>query len=124
MKTILSVLTVVLVFAFSFTTASCGSSNNHLVSIAVTPNPANIASPGSVQLIATGTFSNGNTQVLSSADWTSSSPDITVNGSGLAACSIQGGPVIQATVTASVSQNNSMRTVSGKTTVFCTPPGV
>src|SRR5207249_2421133 len=76
-KTISPALAIVLVLVFAKSSTGCGS-GNHLVSIAVTPNPANINAPGSVQLQAISKFSNGTTQVLSSADWTSSSTAVSV----------------------------------------------
>ena len=94
---------------------SCGGGESHLVSIAVTPNPATINAPGTVQLNAVGTFSNGETQVLSSANWTSSSQAVTVNGHGLATCSVSVGPAFQVTVTASADS------LSGGATVNCSP---
>lgn len=113
-----SILALIVVLVLCVTSIGCGS-GNHLVSIAVTPNPATIDSPGTVQLKAVGTFSNGTTEMLSPANWTSSSPDVTVNNQGLAACSLTGGPVVEVTITASA---GSMGTVSGSTALFCSPP--
>ena len=99
---------------------SCGS-GNHLVSIAVNPNPATINAPGSIQLKAIGTFSDGTMTVLSSANWTFSSPSdvITVSSSGLATCGVQGGPAAEdATVTASFAG------LSSSTMLSCRSPGV
>jgi len=116
-----SLLALFLVVAFGLTNISCGA-GNHLVSIAVTPNPANIVGPGTLQLKAVGTFSNGTTEVLSSATWTlpSQNPYITLNNSGLATCNWPGGgPVYMgATVVASFGG------VSGSATVGCSGPGV
>jgi len=52
-RTISSALALMPVLVFAISSAGCGS-GNHLVSIAVTPNPANISSPGSVRLQAIG----------------------------------------------------------------------
>jgi hypothetical protein len=114
-------LALVVVSVFAITSASCGS-GNHLVSIAVNPNSSSINAPGSIQLQAIGTFSNGKTSVLSSANWTSSSPAVGVSNTGLATCSLMAGPAVQSTITASVSSTDSMGTMSGSGTVFCVPP--
>jgi len=108
---------LMLVLILGLAEVSCGGGGNSLVSITVTPNPATINAPGTIQLNAVGTLSNGMTQVQSSANWTSSSQLITVNGHGLATCSVLAGPAFQATVTASV------HSVSGGATVNCLPPG-
>jgi hypothetical protein len=105
-----------LILILGLAEVSCGGGGNHLVSITVTPNPATINAPGTVQLNAVGNFSNGMTQVLSSANWTSSAQAVTVNGHGLATCSVLVGPAFQVTVTASV------QSVSGGATVNCSPP--
>jgi Bacterial Ig-like domain (group 2) len=109
-------LMLVLVLGLAEVSCGGGNSGNQLVSITVTPNPATINAPGTLQLKAVGTFSNGMTEVLSSANWTSSSQGVTVNGQGLAACSVSGGPAFQVTVTARADS------VSGGTTVNCAPP--
>ena len=83
----------------------CGS-GSHLISVAVSPNPANLNAPQTLQLQAVGTYSDGTTKVLSSAAWTFSSPSpaVTVDGKGLANCLISGGLAATAgTVTASFS---------------------
>jgi hypothetical protein len=94
-----SILALILVLTFGaltfgLTTISCGA-GNHLVSIAVSPNPANLNAPSTLQLKAIGKYSNGTTQVLSSATWTLSSPPpfVTLDKSGLVTCSGSGGPV-------------------------------
>jgi len=114
-RTISSALALMPVLVFAISSAGCGS-GNHLVSIAVTPNPANISAPGSVRLQAIGKFSNGTTQVLSSANWTSSSTAVSVSDTGLASCSLGGGPAVQVTITAGVSS------IAGSTTLICAPP--
>jgi Flp pilus assembly secretin CpaC/tetratricopeptide (TPR) repeat protein len=58
--------------------------NATLRSIAVTPLTGSVARNGTVQLIATGTFSDGTTQnITSSASWTSSNTGIAAVGAGL-----------------------------------------
>jgi hypothetical protein len=116
----LSALTPAMGIVLAVATLSCGL-GNPLVSIAVSPNPANISAPGSVQFKAIGTFRDGTSKELPSANWTFSSPSsaITVNGSGLATCGVQGGPVAEdAIVIASVAH------VSGSTILLCSSPGV
>lgn len=101
--------------------ASCGSSGNHLVRIAVSPNPADLSASQSLQLQAVGTYSDGTTKVLSSVAWTFSSPSPAVNVSsrGLATCSVSGGPAATAgTVTASFAG------VSGSAVISCSGPGI
>ncbi|MGP0020961.1 MAG: hypothetical protein ACLPHP_20500 [Candidatus Sulfotelmatobacter sp.] len=115
-----SILTLILVLTFGLTNISCGS-GNHLVSIAVTPNPASLSAPETLQLKAIGTYSNGATVVLNSANWALSDqvPWITLNNSGLVTCSIGGGPAYGApTVTASFAG------LSGSAQLVCTGPGV
>jgi len=109
------VRTLMLVLILGLAEVSCGGGGNHLVSIAVTPNPATINAPGTVQLNAVGTFNNGETQALSSANWTSSSQVLTVNGNGLATCPVKIGPAFQVTVTARADS------LSGSATVTCSP---
>ena len=115
-----SLLALTLVLTFGLTNISCGS-GNHLVSVAVTPNPANLNAPATLQLKAVGTFSNGTTEVLSSANWTLSSqvPFITLNESGLVTCSFSGGPVSGATMVTA-----SFAGVTGSANLLCSGPGV
>ena len=116
----LSAVTLVVLLVLAVASLSCGS-GSHLVSIAVSPNPATINAPGSIQFTAIGSFSDGTMKVLSSANWTFSSPssEITVSTSGLATCGVQGGPVAEdATVTASIAG------LSGSTMLSCNSPGV
>ncbi len=70
-----------------------------LTSLSVTPTPASIAAGNSQQFTATGTYSNGSTQNLTStAQWKSSATSVaTVNGSGLAIGAAQGTATITAT---------------------------
>src|SRR5580658_9142053 len=69
-----ALLATVIVLAFSF--AACGSSSNTtLTSIAVTPATASIAVGGTQQYVATGTYSNGGTLIITSlVTWTSGTP--------------------------------------------------
>ncbi|MGB0035942.1 MAG: Ig-like domain-containing protein, partial [Candidatus Acidiferrales bacterium] len=67
-----------------------------LVSIAVTPNPANVALNNTLQFTATGTFTDKSTQDLTTAvNWTSSDTTIATIGSatGLATGVSAGGPI-------------------------------
>lgn len=99
---------------------SCGA-GNHLVSIAVTPNPANLNAPAMLQLKAIGKYSNGTTQELSSATWelVSAPPFVTVNNSGLVTCSFSGGPASGATMVTA-----SFAGVTGNANLICSGPGV
>jgi hypothetical protein len=70
-----------------------------LVSIAVTPNAPSIGDLLNQQFIATGTYSDGTTQVLTnSAAWASGNANIVqINSSGLAFCASTGNATITAT---------------------------
>jgi hypothetical protein len=85
-----------------------------LSSIAVTPANPSIPSGGSEQFTATGTYSDGSSQNLtSSATWTSASPSVaTVSSAGLATAVATGGTTIQAT----------SGSVSGSTSLTVLPP--
>lgn len=109
-----------LLLVLSLATFSCGS-GNHLVSIAVTPNPATVNSPGTLQFQAIGTYRDGTTKVLSNATWTlsSSSTQVTLSRTGLATCFVQGGPALDAgTVTVSFAG------LSASTTLVCSSTAV
>ena len=73
--------------------------NSGLVSIAVTPTNPSIAAGKLQQFTATGTYSDGSHQDLtSSATWTSSAPAVaTINSTGLATAFAVGSTTIQAT---------------------------
>lgn len=105
-----------------FVMASVGCGNGrHLVSIAVSPNPAELNAPQTLQFQAIGRYSDGTTTVLPSATWTLSSPSpaVTVDVKGLANCQVSGGPASTAgTVTASFAG------VSGSALISCSGPGV
>jgi trimeric autotransporter adhesin len=70
-----------------------------LASIAVSPSTASVAAGYTQQFTATGTYSNGTTQNLTTtATWTSSATGIgTVSGGGLATSLVQGNTTITAT---------------------------
>ena len=95
----LSVLLVVFI-----ANLGCGSgSGNHLVSIAVKPGTANMSAPQTLQLQAVGTYSNGKTEVLSSATWMLAGEPgfLSVSSDGVLNCSSLPAPLaIQTTVTA------------------------
>ncbi len=87
------ILGIILAVAALFAVAGCSSSEQSapppagaasLVSIAVTPQSASIAPGTSQQFVATGTYTDGSTKVLTaSASWTSSAPGVaTIDGSG------------------------------------------
>jgi uncharacterized protein YjdB len=84
-----------------------------LTSISVTPNPASVAAGYTQQFTATGTYSNGTTQILTSGvTWASSATSIaTVNSSGLATGIAQGSATITAT----------SGTISGSAALTVTP---
>jgi phospholipase C len=81
------------------TLAGTGTPPN-LVSIAVTPSPASIVAGNAEQFTATGTYSNGSMQNVSSiVSWTSSAPAVAkVNGQGLATGLAAGISTIKAAV--------------------------
>ncbi len=85
-----------------------------LASITVSPSSASIAVSGTKQFTATGTYTDGSTQNLSTAvTWTSSTSNATVNSSGLATGVSPGSASIQA-------QDGSF-TSSGALTITSTP---
>jgi hypothetical protein len=99
--------------------AVCGSTTvtvgpPALVSIAVTPVNGTLPSGLSVQFSATGTYSDGSTQNLSSSvTWTSSVPAVaTINAGGMATGLAVGSTTITATLNAT----------SGSTTLYVTAP--
>jgi hypothetical protein len=114
------ILALILILTFGLATTSCGA-GNHLVSIAVTPNPANLNAPATLQLQAVGKYSNGTTQVLSSATWTLVSPPpfVTLDKDGLVTCSGSGGPLSGSTMAIA-----SFAGLSGGAMLVCTGPGV
>jgi uncharacterized protein YjdB len=97
-------LATVIVLAFSF--AACSSNNNSmLTSIVVTPATASIGVAGTQQYVATGTYSNGGTQVItSSVAWASSNTIAATISSpgGLATGVAVGATTISASLTGSL----------------------
>ena len=67
-----------------------------LVSIAVTPNPVSVVKGKTQQFAATGTYSDGTTQALTSVTW-SSTTGATITSGGLASATAVGVPSIKAT---------------------------
>src|SRR4029077_14111311 len=66
----LSSVTLAVLLVLAVASLSCGG-GNHLVSIAVSPNPATIDAPGSIQFKAIGTFRDGPMSVFPPAHGTS-----------------------------------------------------
>jgi len=89
-----------------------------LVSLAVTPSSPSIASGGSAQFAATGTYNNGTTQDLTSAvTWSSSAPAIaTISSQGLASGAAFG----STTITASAGSLTASASLSVTTGFFLT----
>jgi phospholipase C/uncharacterized protein YjdB len=84
-----------------------------LLSISVTPTAASVAAGYTQQFAATGTYSDGTTQNLTSVTWTSSSmAAATVSSAGLATSLTQGSSTITAT----------SGTLSGSAALSVTPP--
>jgi Big-like domain-containing protein/putative Ig domain-containing protein/galactose oxidase-like protein/Kelch motif protein len=82
-------------------TASAPLSVPALQSIVITPNPITIGAGSSLQLTATGTYSDGSTQdVTTAAQWTSDTPSVATIGSstGLATGVSAGSATISATI--------------------------
>jgi uncharacterized protein YjdB len=84
-----------------------------LLSIAVTPTNPSLSVPRSIQLTATGSYSDGTTQDISSfVTWSSSSSGVaSITGSGVAAALAPGATLVTA----------AMGSISGATTVTVTP---
>ncbi|MGC1903298.1 MAG: Ig-like domain-containing protein [Candidatus Acidiferrum sp.] len=85
----------------------------HLTSITVSPATASLADGTEQQFTATGTFDDGSTQILASAQWSSSAPNVlTVNSTGLGTAVAAGTATVTATSgtikgTASVTVTNA-----------------
>jgi uncharacterized protein YjdB len=80
-------------------TAQVTVSNATLTSIAVSPASPSVALAGTLQLTATGTFSDGSTQPMLNVTWSSSSPAVAyVSASGLATGTATGTATMSATV--------------------------
>ncbi len=82
-------LATLLVLLSGLSAAGCGGSGGStpvIRSIAVSPAPPRLLAGGTLQLVATATWSDGKTtDVTSTVAWTSSEPVVTVSSSGLAA---------------------------------------
>ena len=94
-----------------------------LVSIAVSPTNASIVATGQQQFTATGTYSDGSHQNLTStATWTSSAPSIaTISSAGLATGVAAGGTTIKAT-SGSISGSTTLTvTAAGDFTISASP---
>jgi hypothetical protein len=102
---------------------NCGTGGITLTSIAVTPVSASIAAGGTQAFTATGTYSNGSRQNLTStATWTSSSTTVaTIASTGLATGVAAGTTNITA-VSGSITSNTATLTVSPPVTVSVTAP--
>jgi hypothetical protein len=99
------------------TTATVGAPA--LVSLAVTPASSSVARGLQQQFTATGTYSDGTTQNLSSSvTWTSSPADITFSSTtlGLGTGAVQGSTTVSAAIVA------NGKTVTGSTPVTVGPP--
>jgi hypothetical protein len=88
----------------------------HLVSISVTPSPASVQVGGTLQLTATGNYSDGSQQNLtSSTTWTSSAPPVaSITSSGLATGASVGNTTISA----------ALNPISGSTSISVTQDSV
>jgi trimeric autotransporter adhesin len=85
----------------------------HLTSITVSPSTASLANGTEQQFTASGAFDDGSTQILPSAQWSSSSPNVlTVNSTGMGTAVAAGTATVTATSgtikgTASVTVTNA-----------------
>jgi uncharacterized protein YjdB len=97
-------------------TATLTVTTTVLTSISVTPSPASVAAGNTQQFTATGNYSNGTTQNLTTtATWTSSNLSVaTVASGGLSTAIAQGTTTITA----------SSGTISGSATLTVTPPAL
>jgi FG-GAP-like repeat/Bacterial Ig-like domain (group 2)/FG-GAP repeat len=87
----------------------------YLVSISVSPQNPSIFTRQTEQFAATGSYTDGSTQTLTSVTWTSSSTDVaTINATGLATGFVTGNSTIGAT----------SGTVNGSTTLTVTTPAI
>lgn len=92
--------TITALFAGQVGMAYLTVTNASLTSITITPNPASIGLGSSQQFIATGNFSDGTTENLTSqVSWTSSSVNVAaISASGLAATAASGTTTITASM--------------------------
>src|SRR5580658_4176653 len=107
-----ALLATVIVLAFSF--AACGGSSTALTSLSVTPATASIAVGGTQQYVATGTYNNGATVVLTSrVIWGSgTTATATIAAGGLATGVAAGTTTISATL-GSVTGTATLTVTSG-----------
>jgi hypothetical protein len=92
-----------------------------LASIAVTPQAPLVAAGGSTLLTATGTYTDGSTQNLTStATWVSSAPSVAAVSAGVVSCSATATSSGSATISASGA--TATGTTSGSTIVTCLAP--
>jgi trimeric autotransporter adhesin len=92
--------TITALFAGQSGSSSLTVTNATLTTITVSPNDPSVAAGGSVQFTATGTFSDGSTENLSTqVTWSSSNVNVaSVNGSGLATTAASGTSTISASM--------------------------
>lgn len=95
-----------------------GSGTKTLSSIAITPASAGIAINGTVQFTATGQYSDGSTQTITtSVTWSSSNTDLaTINSSGLAT-GVSGGSVTISATQSNVTGTASLSVTSSNATI-------
>ena len=111
----------------SFTTAPTTVSPATLVSIAITPNSPSIASGTTQQFTATGTFSDGSTQDVSSQTvWSSSNPSVlTIDATGYATSDSTGSAQVTATLNSvSATTGNVMVTPATLSSLTLSPTSV
>jgi uncharacterized protein YjdB len=111
--------------ASSFATASVAvSSTPTLTAISLTPNPASVAAGTTQQFAATGTYSSGPTQPLTSTSvgWGTTNGVATVNDSGLAMCLTTGISMVTATSGSIVGSATLNCTAAVLASVTVSPP--
>jgi Bacterial Ig-like domain (group 2) len=92
-----------------------------LVSIGVTPSSPQVAAGSSIQLTATGTYTDSSTQNLTAAaTWVSSAPGVASVSAGLVSCSAYASAGGTATISATGA--TAKGTTTGSTTVTCLAP--
>jgi hypothetical protein len=92
-----------------------------LASINVTPPAPQVAAGGTMQLTATGIYTDGSTQNLTpTATWVSSAPGVASVSAGLVSCSA--GATSSGSVTISATGPTATGTTTGSTTVTCLAP--
>ena len=92
-----------------------------LASINVTPPTPQVAAGGTVQLKATGTYTDGSTKDLTAtATWVSSAPSVAAVSAGLVSCSASA--TLSGSATISATGPTATGTTTGSTTVTCLAP--